>query len=238
MVSNTCPAGQLRDFSNNECIDPEECQTSSGQYISGRACLSCHSACPTGCKGPEREDCLFGSCREFHEFFPESSGSSHLAILLISGELKPAWCEPEGWTVILNNKDNDDVSSLEFSNFVNEGINILPRMFLMPLKDISSITSQKNYELRVELTHTDSTQSYDQYGFFSLTPNTFSFNAYFKKQSSPNLGSFDVGQLLNGVAFQALNPGDPPTTTCFSVNGSGSWYTPTCDGLVLLGDSS
>ena len=63
--------------------------------------------------------------------------------------------------MILNNKDNDDVSTLEFSNFVNEGINILPRMAMMPLKDVASLTSLKNYELRVELTHTDSTQSYD-----------------------------------------------------------------------------
>lgn len=111
-------------------------------------------------------------------------------------------------------------------------------MFMMPLKDIAFLTSRKNYELKVELTQLDSTSSFDQYGFFTLTPNTFNFNAYFKKASSSNLASFDVGQLLNGVPFQAINSNDTPTTTCFSDHGSGSWYTPTCDGFVLLGDST
>ena len=43
------------------------------------------------------------------------------------------WCEPEGWTVILNNQDNDDVSSLTFTEFAKNGLAFLPNMAMVPL---------------------------------------------------------------------------------------------------------
>ena len=236
-VTSTCFLDKIKNFGLNNCIEAEDCKTNAGQYISDQACLSCHTSCPGGCKGPDREDCLFGTCREYHEFFPEHSTTSHLAILLINGEQKPTWCEPEGWTVILNNQDNDDVSSLTFNNFVADGINFLPRMFMMPLNNIAAITSQKNYELRVQLAHTDGSSSHDVYGYFTLITNQFKFNAYFKKDSSPNLASFDIGQLLNGVSFQAINSSANPTS-CFTDHSAGSWYSPTCEGFALLGSSA
>ena len=66
-------------------------------------------------------------------------------------------------------------------------------MIMMPLADIAAMTSQKNYELRVELTHTDSSVSFDSYGYFTLTTSMFKFNAEFKKSSSTNLAAFNIG---------------------------------------------
>lgn len=122
-------------------------------------------------------------------------------------------------------------------DFVTQGVDYLPRMFMMPLNNIAAMTSQKNYELRVELSHTDGSTSFDHYGYFALTTNTFKFNAHFKKASSANLGSFDAGSLLNEVDFQAAGASANPTP-CFSNNNSGSWYTASCDGFVLLGDNT
>ena len=86
-------------------------------------------------------------------YLAEYSASSHLAILLINDELKPMWCEPEGRTVILNNQDNDDVSSLTFTDFTKNGLAFLPNTVMVPLANISAMTSQKNYELRVVHSH-------------------------------------------------------------------------------------
>ncbi len=202
--------------------------------MQGTACLQCHSDCPTGCKGPLREDCLFNTCREYHEFFPEKSSTSGLVILRIDEQLQPIWCEPEGWTVILNNEDNDPVSSMTFASFVSAGINELPGLFFLPLMSISAMTSTQKYELRIELTRPDGTILFDHYGDFSLQTNMYALYVNHKQVSSPGLQSFDLGSLLNGTDFQALGSHASPTN-CYTIFGTGSWYTSSCDGMALLG---
>ena len=76
---------------------------------------------------------------------------------------------------------------------MTNGLAFLPSMVMKPLADIAAMTSQKNYELRVELTHTDNSVSFDNYGYFTLTTSQYNFNAFFKKSSSPNLAAFDLG---------------------------------------------
>ena len=65
-VTSTCFLNKIKNFSLDNCIDAEDCKVTTTQYISDLGCLSCHSSCYGGCKGPEREDCLFGTCREYH----------------------------------------------------------------------------------------------------------------------------------------------------------------------------
>ena len=149
-------------------------------------------------------------------------------MLYLKGELTKTWCHSGGWTQILLNKDLEDVSSLSFSNYEDDGFLSLPNQML-PLSTIQNIASSGGYELRVELSDSSGSDHFDSYTSFSLDSATYIITLGYKKASSASLAAFDLSTVLSGVQFEAQSSG------CFAAHQVGSWYSPTCEGFALLG---
>ena len=47
------------------------------------------------------EDCLFETCAEMQAFYPAMATKSSFAQIYINGDIKPVWCEPDGWMTII-----------------------------------------------------------------------------------------------------------------------------------------
>ena len=50
-------------------------------------------------------------------YYPELVGTSHFAVLYLDGALTKIWCHVGGWTQILVNENQADVSSLTLTDF-------------------------------------------------------------------------------------------------------------------------
>ena len=46
------------------------------------------------CKGPGPDDCVFETCAEMEEFYPELAGTTYYAVLYLGGRLYETYCYP------------------------------------------------------------------------------------------------------------------------------------------------
>ena len=129
-------------------------------------------------------------------FYPQLAPTSHYAVLFLNGERTQAWCRPGGWTQILLNENQVDVSSLTLSDYATQGLLQLPHTQMLPLSTISAITTERRYELRIELTDSSGDQHYDSYSSFSVSSPDFAITLGEKKGSSASLASFNLNSVI------------------------------------------
>ena len=142
-----------------------------------------------------------------------------------------------GWTVIQRRKDG----SVDFKNRdwvkYEDGFGNLNGEFWIGLRSMHCLTSQGNWELRIDYQLKDGTESYHHYNKFAIGPA--------KDQYPLNISGFDGNGLtdpfenshsLNGMKFTSRDQDNDlnPSNNCAQYQG-GWWYR-SCSYIYLNGD--
>ena len=83
--------------------------------------MACDSSCPSRCKGPSADDCLFETCSEMQAHYPLLAAECNYATLYLNGAITPAVCEPDGWMTIISSDKSVNFSSMTLSDYQTTG---------------------------------------------------------------------------------------------------------------------
>ena len=139
-----------------------------------------------------------------------------------------------GWLVVQRRQDGSVDFNIGWVEY-EEGFGSLTGEFWYGLRPLHCLTSQGQWQLRIDFTFTNGTKSYLTYKSFSVGPANSQYQLNISGFTGVTTDPFSISSTpLNGMKFTTKDrDNDNSDINCADINNGGGWWYNTCSFILI-----